>query len=170
MTFTIQQTNSPSQLSLCHQLLVTVFHHELNLFGMEIPDRYDPFSVYMQIRSDEAIVGTYRLALPNDSVGLPIEEVGFDISQFAPDKICEMSRLVLLKDKRGKIPFSKIIFSACSVAAEHNASILVAAILPRNVPLFKRQGFLQMGQPINDPSVESTDGEDAVIVPMYKRI
>ena len=116
------------------------------------------------------VIETYRIALPNASVGLPIEEVGFDISQFAPGKICEMSRLVLLKDKRGKIPFSKIISSACSVAAQHNASILVAAILPRNVLLFKRQGFLQMGPPINDPSVESIDTEDAVIFPMYKRI
>lgn len=170
MTFTIQQAHSHSQLSICHQLLATVFHHELNLFGMDIPDRYDPYSVYMQIMDNETVVGTYRLAFPNASVGLPIEGVGFDISQFAPDKISEMSRLVLLKDKRGQIPFSKIIFSACSVAAQHKASILVAAILPRNVPLFKRQSFSQLGLPIKDPSVQSTDTEDAVIVPMYRRI
>jgi len=170
VTPTIQKTNVPEQLSLCHQLLVTVFHQELNLFGMQIPDRYDPFSVYMQITDLEAIVGTYRIVLPNKSVGLPIEEVGFDLSQFAPNKICEMSRLVLLKEKRGKIPFSKIIYSACNVTAQNNASILVAAILPQNVPLFKRYGFSQVGQPLHDHSVKSTSAEPSVIVPMQIRV
>ncbi len=166
MTSTIQQTSASEQLSLCHQLLVTVFHQELNLFGMQIPDSYDPFSVYMQIIDLEAIVGTYRIVLPNATVGLPIEEVGFDLSQFAPHKICEMSRLVLLKEKRGKIPFSKIVDSARNVAAQNNASILVAAILPQNVPLFKRYGFSQVGQPLHDHSVESGGGEESVVVPM----
>ena len=173
--FTIRKTSLPEQLNSCHQILTTVFHQELNLLGMQIPDGYDPCSVYMQITDLETIVGTYRIVLPNASVGLPIEEVGFDLSQFAseqiyPHQICEMSRLALLKEKRGKIPFSKIVYSACHITAQNNASILIAAILPRNVPLFQRHGFSRIGQPLLDPSIHSAAAEESVIVPMQIRV
>lgn len=143
--------------------------------GMQIPDSYDPFSVYTQMIDFETIVGTYRIVLPNASVGLPIEEVGFDLNQFAsdqiyPNQICEMSRLALLKEKRGKIPFSKIVYSACHIAAQKNAAILVAAILPRNVPLFQRYGFSRVGQPLIDPSIKSAGAEESAIVPMQIRV
>lgn len=166
VTFTIKQTTDPEQLSVCHEILVTVFHRELGLSGMRIPDHYDSFSAYMQIIDCEEVIGTYRIVFPNASVGLPIEAVGFDLSKLESDQICEMSRLVVLKEKRGKIPFSKIVYSACQVAEQNNASRIVAAILPRNVPLFKRYGFSPAGAPLNDPSVESSDIEEAVIVPM----
>lgn len=171
MTFSIKQVDSPETLSLCHQLLGTVFHDELDFTGMEIPDQYDPFSVYMAIADEEEeVVGTYRIAFPNPDVGLPIEEVAFATEQFAPQKICEMSRLVLLKKYRGKIPFYKIIESACDVAAQNEASVLLAAIIPQNVRLFKRQGFMQVGEPIPDPSLGDGDAKDAVIHPMYKPV
>ncbi|NET88052.1 MAG: GNAT family N-acetyltransferase [Kamptonema sp. SIO1D9] len=168
MTIFIQQVNLSEQLNHCHQMQVDIFHHELNLYGMQIPDDYDRFSVYMQIRDSKFMIGTYRIVFPNDSLGLPIEETGFNLKQFNPNKVCEMSRLVLLKEKRGKIPFSKIIYSASNLAREHNACTLLVAILPRNFNLFKKYGFLQIGAPLSDPTVESTDTEKAVIIPMYK--
>lgn len=81
-----------------------------------------------------------------------------------------MSRLVMLKEKRGKIPFRKIIFSACNLAKQHGASLLIVALLPRNVPLFKRNGFSQVGAPLSDPSVDSSNTQEAVIVPMQIKI
>ncbi|MGK7900836.1 MAG: GNAT family N-acetyltransferase [Hormoscilla sp.] len=166
MTISIQQVSISDQLNLCNQMQIDIFHHELQLFGMKIPDDYDQFSVYMQVQDSDAVVGTYRIVLPNPSLGLPIEESGFDLKQFDPHKVCEMSRLVLLKEKRGKIPFSKIFSSACRVAKQHDASILLVAILPRNFLLFKRYGFSQVGPPLSDPSVESNDTEEAVVIPM----
>lgn len=166
MTFSIQQAYLTDQLNACHELLVTVFHEELHLYGMKIPDVYDPFSVHTQIINNGSIIGTYRTVLPNPSVGLPIEEVGFDLDKLAPGKICEMSRLVISKEQRGKIPFSKIIHSACEVAAQNDASCLIAALLPRNVTLFKRNGFSQIGEPLIDPSVESGGEGESIIVPM----
>lgn len=170
MTISIQPVSSSDQLNLCHQMHRSIFHHELNLFGMQIPDRYDRSSVYMKVLSSEACVGTYRLVFPNSSVGLPIEETGFDLKQFHQKKVCEMSRLVVLKEKRGKIPFSKIISSACSVAKKHDASTLLVALLPRNRRLFQRYGFSQVGPALPDPSVKSIDTEEAVIIPMQKHI
>lgn len=170
MTISIQQVSIPDQLHLCRQMQIAVFHQELRLFGMQFPDRYDPFSIYMQIVDSDAVIGTYRIVLANTSFGLPIEETGFQINQFHNNKICEMSRLVILKEKRGKIPFSKIIFSARSIAKQNNASILVVALLPRNLPLFKRHGFSQAGPPLHDPSVESVNSKESVIIPMKTHI
>ncbi|NEP62099.1 MAG: GNAT family N-acetyltransferase [Symploca sp. SIO2G7] len=170
MTISIQTVGKSDNLNLCHQMQVAIFHHELQLFGMQIPDDYDQSSVYMQILDANVFVGTYRIVLPNASVGLPIEESGFDLKRFHQKKVCEMSRLVLLKEKRGTIPFSKIIYSACEVAKQHNASILLAAILPRNFPLFKRYGFSQVGLPLYDSSVKSIDTEESVIIPMQIHI
>jgi hypothetical protein len=170
VTVKIQQTNLPEEVALCQQLLIDVFHQELNLFGMKIPDSYDPFSIYLQIIDLRITVGTYRIVMPNSSLGLPIEEVGFDLGQFSGESICEMSRLALVKEKRGTIPFHKIIGSTCKIAAENKMSLVVAAILPRNVRLFKRYGFSQVGHPLNDPSVESATVEESVIVPMQIRV
>ena len=168
MTISIQQVNISEQLNHCHQMQIDIFHNELGLLGMQIPDRYDQFSVYMQIRDSDAMIGTYRVVLPNDSLGLPIEETGFNLKEFDRNKVCEMSRLVLLKEKRGKIPFSKIFFSACTIAKQNETSTLLVAILPRNFPLFKRYGFSQIGPPLSDFTVESVDTEEAVIIPMHK--
>ena len=170
MTISIQEVSISDQLNLCHQMQRAIFHHELHLFGMQIPDNYDKLSVYLQILDADAFIGTYRIVLPNPSLGLPIEESGFNIDRFHQSKICEMSRLVLLKEKRGKIPFSKIIFSACTIAKQHDASVLVAAILPRNVPLFQRYGFSRSGPPLHDPSVESVDTEESIVIPMQINI
>jgi len=170
MTISIQPVSTSEKLSCCHQMQVAIFHHELQLFGMEIPDDYDQSSVYMQILDADVVVGTYRLVFPSTSVGLPIEESGFDLKQFHQKKVCEMSRLVLLKEKRGKMPFSKIFSSACRVARQHNASILLVAILPKNLPLFKRYGFSQVGLPLYDSSVKSTYNEESVIIPMQMHI
>ncbi|NEO64904.1 MAG: hypothetical protein F6J98_32715, partial [Moorea sp. SIO4G2] len=112
----------------------------------------------------------YRIVFPNNSLGLPIEESGFDIKQFDQKKVCEMSRLVVLKEKRGKIPFNQIISSAVKVAKEHNASIMLVALLPHNLPLFKRYGFSQVGPPLYDPSVKSTYTKDPSIIPMQIHI
>ena len=166
MTISIQQVSISDRLSLCHQMQIAVFHQELNLFGMHIPDSYDQLSVYMQVLDSGTMIGTYRVVLPNKSIGLPIEESGFDLKQFGRNKVCEMSRLVLLKEKRGKIPFSKIFSSARRIAKQHEASTLLVAILPRNLLLFKRYGFSQVGPPISDPTVESIDTEEAIVIPM----
>ncbi|MBC6417902.1 MAG: GNAT family N-acetyltransferase [Prochloron sp. SP5CPC1] len=168
MTFVIQQVHTSDQISLCHQLQIAIFHDELGLFGMQIPDKYDRYSAYMQMEiiGFKAVVGTYRVVLPNSSIGLPILETGFALNPFDPNRVCEMSRLVVLKEKRAKIPFSKIIASACRVAKKHNNSTMVAAILPHNVPLFQRYGFSPAGPPLNDSSVESTSTEESIIIPM----
>lgn len=168
MTISIEQVSISEQLNLCHEMQKSIFHNELKLFGMQIPDRYDQFSVYMQILDSGVMVGTYRVVLPNDSLGLPIEESGFEIKNCDDHKICEWSRLVLLKEKRGKIPFSKIVYSACELAKQHQASTLLVAILPRNFNLFKKYGFSQIGPPLSDPTVESINAEEAVVIPMQK--
>ncbi|MEM9927292.1 MAG: GNAT family N-acyltransferase [Cyanobacteria bacterium P01_D01_bin.50] len=170
MTISIKQTSISEEVNLCHQMQVAIFHEELDLWGMLIPDGYDRFSLYMQILNSNILVGTYRIVLPNSSKGLPIEESGFDLNQLDRNKVCEMSRLVMLKENRGKIPFSKIIFSACQVGKQHNASIMVIAILPHNLPLFKRYGFSQVGEPLYDPSVKSTDTKEPVVIPMQIRL
>lgn len=172
MTISIQQVSisDKSNLNLCYEMQIAIFHQELQLLGMQIPDNYDNFSVYTQLLNYDDVVGTYRIVLPNPSLGLPIEETGFDLKQFGQQKVCEMSRLVVLKDKRGKIPFRKIISSACMLAKQHGASILVAAILPCNRFLFERQGFSQVGPALLDPSVESANTEEAVILPMQKHL
>ncbi|MEB3341536.1 GNAT family N-acyltransferase [Okeania sp.] len=170
MSISIQQVSTSEQLNLCHQMQIAIFHHELNLFGMQIPDDYDRSSLYMQIVDSQVVVGTYRI-VPNTSLGLPIQETGFNLEQFEKNKICEMSRLVLLKEKRGKIPFSQVFSSARNAAKEHyNASTLVVAILPQNVSLFKRYGFSQVGEPLHDPTVKSTDKNESVIIPMQTYI
>lgn len=164
--FTIQQTSSSEELNLCQQLLVKVFHDELGLTSMVIPDSYDPGSVHMQILDQaDVMVGTYRIVLPSP-IGLPIEESGFDVSQCRSGKICEMSRLVVNRQKRGRVPFNWIVRSACEEALYHRASTLLAAILPKNVRLFKRYGFTQIGEPLHDPSVQSTTANASLIVPM----
>ncbi|NEP43056.1 MAG: GNAT family N-acetyltransferase [Okeania sp. SIO2H7] len=168
MTISIQQVSISDGLNHCHQMQIDIFHRELKLFGMQIPDRYDQFSVYMQILDSDAMVGTYRIVLPNHSLGLPIEESGLEIENCDRHKICEWSRLVSLKEKRGKIPFSKIVYSACELAKQHQASTLLVAILPRNFNLFKRYGFSQIGPPLSDPTVESMEAEEAVVIPMRK--
>ncbi|EGJ28859.1 MULTISPECIES: GNAT family N-acyltransferase [Moorena] len=170
MTISIRQVSISEELDLCHQMQVSIFHQELELFGMQIPDDYDPVSVYIQILDSNAVVGTYRIVFPNNSLGLPIEESGFDLKQFDQKKVCEMSRLVVLKEKRGKIPFNQIISSAVRVANQHNASIMLVALLPHNLPLFKRYGFSQVGPPLYDPSVKSTYTKDPSIIPMQIHI
>ncbi len=159
-----------AELARCHQLQTSIFHRELNLFGMQIPDRYDCCSVYMQIVDTEAVVGTYRIVLPNSAVGLPIEEAGFEIDRFDRDRVCEMSRLVIAKKKRGKIPFGNIISSACQVGKQHGATLLVVAILPRNLPLFQRYGFTRVGDPLYDATVKSNNGKESIVVPMTKPV
>ncbi|MDJ1183904.1 N-acyl amino acid synthase FeeM domain-containing protein [Roseofilum casamattae] len=159
-----------AQIGLSHKLQKEIFHHELSLFGMEIPDRYDISSLYMHIRESNKLVGTYRIVFPNSEVGMPIEETGFDVRELKGKKICEMSRLVLLKEQRGKIPFYRIIRSASKVAKENQASILLVAILPRNFPLFQRAGFSQVGPPLPDPSVRLSDGEEGAIIPMQMKL
>ena len=133
---------------------------------MQIPNDYDPLSLYMQIIDSKVVVGNYRI-VPNTSLGLPIEETGFNLKQLDQNKVCEMSRLVLVKEKRGKIPFSKVFSSARNAAKQHyNASTLVVAILPRNLSLFKRYGFSQVGEPLYDSTVKSTHKKESVIIPM----
>lgn len=170
MILTIQKTNLSQRKHICHQILGEVFHQELGLVAMKIPDRYDSFSVYAEILDGKEIVGTYRIILPNSDAGFPIEEIDFDTKQFSPQNICEMSRLALVKEKRGQVPFKKIIDSACQMALEHGASVIIVALLPWNVPLFARQGFVKIGPPLFDASVQSINGENSVIVPMYKNI
>lgn len=167
MSISIQQAITSEQLNLCYQMQTTIFHHELNLFGMQIPNDYDRLSIYMQIIDSKVVVGTYRIVPNNTSLGLPIEETGFNLKQFDRNKVCEMSRLVQVKEKRGKIPFSKVFSSARNAAKKHyNASILIVAILPRNLSLFKRYGFSQVGEPLYDPTVKSTDKKESIIIPM----
>lgn len=166
MGFSIQQAITSEQLNHCYQMQIDIFHHELKLFGMEIPNNYDRFSLYMQIIDANVTVGTYRI-VPHTSLGLPIEETGFNLNQFDRNKVCEMSRLVVAKGKRGKIPFSKIFSSARKAAKQHyNASALLVAILPRNLSLFKRYGFLQVGEPLYDPTVKSSHKQESVVIPM----
>lgn len=57
------------------------------------------------------MIGTYRVVLPNSTIGFPIEDSGFCCEQFRETQIYEMSRLVMRQDKRGKVPFRKIIES-----------------------------------------------------------
>ena len=170
MTISIEQVRISEELNLCHKIQATVFHQELDLLGMQIPDDYERFSVYMQILDSNAIVGTYRIILPNNSLGLPIEETGFNLNQLDCNQVCEMSRLVILKEKRGKIPFGRIISSAAKIAKQHNNSILVVAILPHNLPLFQRYGFSQVGSPLYDPSVKSINTKESVVIPMQMGI
>lgn len=166
MSISIEQAITSKQLNHCHQMQIEIFHHELKLFGMEIPNEYDRLSLYMQIIDANVAVGTYRI-VPDTSIGLPIEETGFNLNKFDRNKVCEMSRLVLAKEKRGKIPFSKVFSSARKAAKQHyNASALVVAILPRNLSLFKRYGFSQVGEPLYDPTVKSSQKQDSVIIPM----
>ena len=170
MTTSIRQIFTSEQRDLCYRLQADIFHHELHLFGMKIPDRYDRHSLYMQILDAETVIGTYRIVLPNTSLGLPIEESGFHLKQFHEGQVCEMSRLVLLKEKRGKVPFRKIVSSAREVAKQHHASVLVAALLPRNLPLFQRHGFSQAGPPLQDPSVDSTDPDNGIVIPVKTHV
>lgn len=169
MSITIKPVSTSEQLNLCHQMQIDIFHHELKLFGMQIPDEYENCSVYMQILDSQALVGTYRIILPNTSVGLPIEQSGFQLNQFNHNRVCEMSRLVILKEKRGHFPFSKIIFYTRMIAKQNNASVVVAAILPHNVPLFQRKGF-SAGEPLYDPSVKSVSTKEPIIIPMEMHI
>ena len=145
---------------------IAIFHKELQLFGMEIPDGYDRFSVYLEILHYHNVIGSFRIVFPNTSLGLPIEQTGFNLNEFDGYKVCEMSRLVVLKEKRGIIPFSKIISSTRKVAKEHNASIILAEILPQNVPIFKRYGFSMAGAPVLDPSVKSIYSKEPLVYPM----
>ena len=135
MTISIQPVSTSEQLNLCYQMQTAIFHHELNLLGMQIPDNYDRLSLYVQIIDSKVVVGTYRI-VPNTSLGLPIEETGFNFNQIDQNKVCEMSRLVLVKENWGKIPFSKVFSFARKVAKEHyNASTLVVAILSQSVSI-----------------------------------
>ena len=97
MTISIQPVSTSEQLNLCYQMQTAIFHHELNLLGMQIPDNYDRLSLYVQIIDSKVVVGTYRI-VPNTSLGLPIEETGFNLNQIDQNKVCEMSRLVLVKE------------------------------------------------------------------------
>ncbi len=41
MSISIKQVSSSEQLNLCQQMQIPIFHQELNLLGMKIPDDYD---------------------------------------------------------------------------------------------------------------------------------
>lgn len=168
MTISIEQVSDLDSLESCRQILVDVFHDELKLYGMQIPDRYEQVSHYMQILYSGMLVGTYRIVFPNSSCGMPIEETGFDINKFYQENLCEMSRLAIIKEARGKIIFSKIIFSACMVAKSYGAKTLLAEILPQNLHLFQRQGFEKVGNPIKDITVKSSTNQEAIVIPMQK--
>lgn len=170
MTISIEQVNDLNRLESCRQILVDVFHDELKIYGMQIPDRYEQVSHYMQILSLGTLVGTYRIVVPNSSCGMPIEQSGFDISKFSQENVCEMSRLAIIKEARGKISFSNIIFSACMVARSYGAATLLAEILPPNLNLFKRQGFEQVGEPIKDITVQSINNPESIVIPMQKQL
>lgn len=172
MAISIQQVRNcdTDQLNLCHQLLIDVFHHELNLFGMKIPDNYEQFSAYMQVIDSETIVGTYRIVLPNSSIGFPMEEVGCDLSQFDLNKVCEWSRLVLLKEARSKKVFSKIVDSVRRTANEYNASVIVAEILSHHLPMFLKYGFSQTGPAIYDPTIGPIDRKESFVIPIHMHI
>ena len=81
-----------------------------------------------------------------------------------------MSRLAIIKEARGKISFSSIIFSACMVARSHGATILLIEILPQNLNLFKRQGFQEVGEPIKDLTVQSINNQESIVIPMQKKL
>lgn len=170
MKYSICRVKINQEIKACNQLLEKVFHHELNLYKMQIPDQYDQFSQYAKLCYDQNVIGTYRVVFPNSDVGLPIEETGYDLKQFDKHLIAEMSRLVILKDYRGKVPFSKIVYSACEVAKKVQMSKLVIAILPQNLSLFKRYGFQQSGETLYDSSVKSSDNKESIIIPMIMEI
>ncbi len=170
MTISIEQVRDLNRLESCRQILVEVFHDELKLYGMQIPDGYEQVSHYMQILSSGTLVGTYRIVIPNSSYGMPIEETGFEINKFFQENVCEMSRLAIIKEARGKISFNNIVFSACMVARSYGATTLLAEILPPNLNLFKRQGFEEVGEPIKDITVQSINNQESIVIPMQKRL
>ncbi|MGB5632835.1 MAG: GNAT family N-acyltransferase [Waterburya sp.] len=170
MTILIEQASDLDCIESCRQILVDVFHDELKLYGMQIPDKYEQISHYMQILYADILVGTYRIVVPNCSCGMPIEETGFDINKFSQENVCEMSRLAIIKEARGKIIFNKIIFSACIVAKSYGATTLLIEILPQNLHLFQRQGFEQIGEPIKDITVRSINNKESIVIPMQKHL
>ena len=170
MTISIEQVTDLNRLESCRQILVDVFHDELKIQGMQIPDKYEQVSHYMQILSSGTLVGTYRIVVPNSSSGMPIEETGFEINKFFQENVCEMSRLAIIREARGKISFSNIIFSASMVARSYGATTLLIEILPQNLNLFKRQGFEPVGEPIKDLTVQSIKNPESIVIPMQKQL
>lgn len=170
MTTPFRQVSTSEELTICHQLQADIFHGQLNLSGMKIPDAYDECSIYCQILDAQDVIGTYRVVLPNDQMGLPIEESGFQYPHAPQEKVCEMSRLVVRQESRGKVPFRQIIASACEIAEQHQASVMLAALLPQNLTLFKRYGFSQVGPPLRDSTVDSSDAEDGAVIPVAIQI
>lgn len=170
MKYSIYYAQSASEIKICHEILEEVFHRELNLYQMHIPDKYDKFSQYVKICYEQSIIGTCRIVFPNSDVGLPIEETGFDLTKFDKDLVAEASRLVMIKNYRGKVPFSKIVYFCCETARKFQMSDLVIAILPQNLRLFKRHGFQQYGEPLYDYSVKSSDNEESIIIPMIIKL
>lgn len=170
MKYSIYSVKNHQEVKTCNQLLEEIFHHELSLYKMQIPDQYDKFSQYMNISDGQNVIGTYRIVFPNPHVGLPIEETGFNITNLGQDRVAEMSRLVMRKDYRGKVPFHRIIHSAREVAKKSQVSQLAIAILPQNLRLFRRHGFQQYGEPLYDYSVQSTDNKESIIIPMIMEV
>lgn len=82
MTISIKQVNDSEHLESCWQILADVFHGELSLFGMKIPDNYEDVSHYMQIFYSGMLVGTYRIICANSCCGLPIEELDLILIRF----------------------------------------------------------------------------------------
>lgn len=86
------------RVNQCLQLIRDIFHRDLNLYGMTIPDTHEQNSIYLALMEDETVVGTVRLIMPNLKHRFPInEDIGFDLNQFQPNSFCELSRIVLLK-------------------------------------------------------------------------
>lgn len=138
----------------CCQLQKDIFHGEMGLLGMSFPDKYDPFSVYVEILESELLIGAYRIIFPNEEVGLPIQELWDDSAKISINRACEWSRFALSKKTRGKISFGMIMDFSLKIARQEGMSTIMAVAMLRSSPFFEKHGFRRLSNSVYDATID----------------
>jgi len=167
-TITIEQVlpTDIERLNECYQLQKAIFQEELNLYDMIIPDTHDSNAIYLAMMDEERVVGTCRIVMPNKMNRFPIQDIGFKIEEYHLSNFCEWSRLVFLKEYRGKRNFQKMMDAFGEATKANGLSTVIVEILPRNLSIFKKYGFTELGPALFDPTCQTDNPADAFVVPM----
>jgi hypothetical protein len=168
MSVSFQEVSDEGLIRACQQIQVDVFHEELRLYGMQIPDEHDDASIHVAMIERGVIVGTFRVVLPNDSHGLPIREVWLGFEAFSWEPVCEMSRLAIPKSHRGQGLLGSAVSFVGGIAKKHNLSAVVADVLLENREAFEDEGFECIGSPFCDASVDTLRTGSVNCVPMMR--
>lgn len=166
----IDRAMDPNSIRTCQDVMATVFHDELRLHGMAIPDSYEDHSIYVALRSDGSLAGTFRVVKPNNDNQCPATDVWPNSDILPAGNVCQFSRVAILPQFRRHGLFRMAVNAVEGIARDIGASLVLSDVLLQSRLAYERCGFDAAGDLICDPTVDTFNTGELNCVPMILQV